>query len=136
MPLKVIIVVLLKQVFESSNVRGNLSEELKLAVVECFDIAFRNATTDVKGEFYVPESRALMGQIVFFCVNVIEKDTYRKLRYKWNRFGLVEFYNNRRTVFLLGYQPSIVYYHHCTLTIQPTFPMWSYVIKYQTRHML
>lgn len=80
MPLKVIIVVLLKQVFESSNVRGNLSEELKLAVVECFDIAFRNATTDVKGEFYVPESRALMGQIVFFCVNVIEKDTYRKLR--------------------------------------------------------
>lgn len=79
-PLKIIIVVLLKQVFESSNVKGNLSEELKLAVVECFAIAFRQSTTDVKGEFYVPESRALIGQIVYFCVNVIEKDSYRKLR--------------------------------------------------------
>lgn len=62
--------------------KGNLSEELKLAVVECFDVAFANSTTDVKSEFYVPESRALIGQIVFFCVNVIEKDTYRKLRYE------------------------------------------------------
>lgn len=79
-PLKIIIVVLLKQIFEDSNVKGNLSEELKLAVVECFGVAFRKSTTDVKGEFYVPDSRALIGQIVFFCVNVIEKDTYKKLR--------------------------------------------------------
>lgn len=71
---------LLKQIFEDSNVKGNLSEELKLAVVECFGVAFRKSTTDVKGEFYVPDSRALIGQIVFFCVNVIEKDTYKKLR--------------------------------------------------------
>lgn len=79
-PLNVIIVVLLKQVFESTNVKANLSEELKLAVVECFDVAFRNSTSDIKGEFYVPKSRVLIGQIVYFCVNVIEKDTYRKLR--------------------------------------------------------
>ncbi|XP_037027040.1 TELO2-interacting protein 1 homolog [Bradysia coprophila] len=79
-PLKIIVVVLLKQVFESSNVKANLSEELKLAVVECFDVAFENSTTDVRSELYVPESRALIGQIVYFCVSVIERDTYRKLR--------------------------------------------------------
>lgn len=79
-PLKIIIVVLLKQVFESSNVKTNLSEELKLSVTECFTVAFRKCTTDVRIEFYVPECRALIGQIVFFCVHLIEKDTYRKLR--------------------------------------------------------
>lgn len=72
--------VLLKQVFESSNLKENLSEELKLAVVECLDVAFRKSTTDVKAEFYVPESRALIGQIVYLSVTLIEKELYKKLR--------------------------------------------------------
>lgn len=65
---------------ESSTLKANLSEELKLAVVECFNVAFRKTTAEVKVEFYVHESKALIGQIVFVCVHLIEKEIYKTLR--------------------------------------------------------
>lgn len=80
--LKVITIILLEQVFDfkSSIMRSGLSEEYKLSIVECLTTALHNTSSDGLETFYA-KGNAVLPQMVFVTVNLIQMETYRKLRY-------------------------------------------------------
>lgn len=75
------LVVALKQVREcdKSCTRPNLSEEIKLAAVNCIIECFRRSTSDVLEQFYTKDSAVILGQILLTLVEFIEKEKYKKL---------------------------------------------------------
>ncbi|EDW42823.1 TELO2-interacting protein 1 homolog [Drosophila sechellia] len=79
--LRSILVVVLQQVRDSKTaaMRPNLSEEIKLAAVQCIFEALRRSTTDVVESFYVKETAMVIGQILIMLLEIIEQEKYRKL---------------------------------------------------------
>lgn len=75
-------VILLEQIFDAkeSNIRPGLSEEYKLNIVECLVTALLNTTSDGLYKFYAKDN-VLLAQMCFVSVNLIQLETYRKLRY-------------------------------------------------------
>ncbi|XP_017074744.2 TELO2-interacting protein 1 homolog [Drosophila eugracilis] len=79
--LRSILVVVLQQVREPKTavMRPNLSEEIKLAAIQCIFEALRRSTTDVIESFYVKETAMVVGQILIMLLEIIEQEKYRKL---------------------------------------------------------
>ncbi|XP_016975679.1 uncharacterized protein LOC108042068 [Drosophila rhopaloa] len=79
--LRSILVVVLQQVRDSKAavMRPNLSEEIKLAAIQCIFEALRRSTTDVLESFYVKETAMVIGQILIMLLDIIEQEKYRKL---------------------------------------------------------
>lgn len=82
MTLKTVLVIMLKEIYDvqTSSPKPNLSEEFKLSVIRCFEMAFRVAQTECIEEFYVEQNRIIAAQILNVCVDIIAKENYRKLR--------------------------------------------------------
>ncbi|XP_017117471.1 TELO2-interacting protein 1 homolog [Drosophila elegans] len=79
--LRSILVVVLQQVRDSKAavMRPNLSEEIKLAAIQCIFEALRRSTTDVVESFYTKETAMMIGQILIMLLEIIEQEKYRKL---------------------------------------------------------
>ncbi|XP_017057625.1 uncharacterized protein LOC108098931 [Drosophila ficusphila] len=79
--LRSILVVVLQQVRDSKAavMRPNLSEEIKLAAIQCIFEALRRSTTDVLESFYTKETAMVIGQILIMLLEIIEQEKYRKL---------------------------------------------------------
>ncbi|TMW49652.1 hypothetical protein DOY81_005256 [Sarcophaga bullata] len=79
--LRTMLVVILKQVrdCEKAVIKPNLSEEMKLAAVQCIAVCFQRTTSDVLEQFYTKESAVILGQILLTLVEFIEKEKYKKL---------------------------------------------------------
>lgn len=79
--LRTMLVVVLKQVREcdKATTKPNLSEELKLATVQCITECFRRSTSDVLEQFYTKDSAMILGQILLTLVEFVEKEKYKKL---------------------------------------------------------
>lgn len=81
--LKTILVILLKEIYveQSNGVKSGLSEELKLAIVNCVEAALRRSTYEVVEQFYAKDNLILIAQMLSVCVELIKTETYRQLRY-------------------------------------------------------
>lgn len=81
--LKTILVILLKEIYveQSNGVKSGLSEELKLAIVNCVEAALRRSTYEVVEHFYVKDNLILIAQMLSVCVELIKSETYRQLRF-------------------------------------------------------
>ncbi|KAM7364631.1 telo2 interacting protein 1 [Cochliomyia hominivorax] len=79
--LRTMLIVVLKQVREGDKActKPNLSEEIKLASVQCITECFRRSTSDVLEQFYTKESAMILGQILLTLVEFVEKEKYKKL---------------------------------------------------------
>lgn len=82
MPLKVVTSVLLKQIFDvnTTSLYPNLSEEIKISIIECIEMMLKNLSYDVITEFYTKENNILIARIIFITLHIIERETYKKLR--------------------------------------------------------
>lgn len=84
--LKTILVILLKEIYEEQSkskpscVKTGLSEELKLAIVNCVEVAMRRATYEVVEQFFTKENRIFIAEMLSVCVDLISKESYRQLR--------------------------------------------------------
>lgn len=81
-----ILVILLKSMgFGPANsvAQSDLSEELKLSIVTCFGAVLRKATPEVIKEFYTRDNLNLVAQILFLSEQIVAKEKYRPLRYKY-----------------------------------------------------
>lgn len=81
-PLKTVLIVLLKQIYDVNTglVISDLSEELKLNIVECVDLSTRRLMTNVLEEFYVDENAKLIAQICHVCVQLVQTEKSKKLK--------------------------------------------------------
>ncbi|XP_023292391.2 uncharacterized protein LOC111675781 [Lucilia cuprina] len=79
--LRTMLVVVLKQVREcdKATTKTNLSEEIKLASVQCIAECFRRSTSDVLEQFYTKDSAMILGQILLTLVEFVEREKYKKL---------------------------------------------------------
>lgn len=78
-----ILVILLKSLGfgpAHSVAQSDLSEELKLSIVNCFGTVFRKATPEVINEFYTRDNLNLVAQILFLSEQMVAKEKYRPLR--------------------------------------------------------
>lgn len=79
--LRSILVVVLKQLRDSkgTEMRPDLSEEIKLAAILCISDSLRRSTSDVLETFYTKETAVVIGQILLTLLDIIAKEKYRKL---------------------------------------------------------
>lgn len=63
------------------SIHSNLSEEFKLAVVDCIEITFRRTTPIVVGKFYTKDNLNILAQILSISENILAQETYKPLRY-------------------------------------------------------
>lgn len=79
--LRSILVVVLKQLRDSkgTEMRPDLSEEIKLAAILCISDSLRRSTSDVLETFYTKETAVVIGQILLTLLDIISKEKYRKL---------------------------------------------------------
>lgn len=73
---------ILKQIFDfpSNTYDSTLSEELRIAAFECFEIASRQVDYDVVEAFMIEDNKVLLSQCIFVCKEAITKDKYLRLR--------------------------------------------------------
>ncbi|CAO1436342.1 unnamed protein product [Diamesa hyperborea] len=81
-PYKLLLIIILKQILISSTKTYNpdLSEELKIAILECFEVASKQLDFDVIEKVIVKENQPLLAQCIFLCVEMISKEKYQKIR--------------------------------------------------------
>lgn len=83
MSMQTMLVILLKMIGVSPaymSIQPNLSEELKLAIVNCFDVTFRKATKQVIQEFFTKDNLNILAQVLSVNENIVSKESYRALR--------------------------------------------------------
>lgn len=80
--LKTLLVILFQQIYDirRSIIFPDLSEELKLSVIQCISIAVQRAESNVLEEIYIKHNSNLISTICIICVQLIENETYKKLR--------------------------------------------------------
>lgn len=76
------LVILLKQTGFGAEMpkQIDLSEELKLSIMNCIEMIFRRTTEDVIKEFYQIANLNLIAQVLSICELVAAKETHRPLR--------------------------------------------------------
>lgn len=81
-PLKVLSVVVLKQVFDHVQfaMKPNLSEELKLSAMRCFACMFEALGDELMVDVYQRENSGLMAQVIYVSVLMIDGEVYKALR--------------------------------------------------------
>lgn len=74
--------IVIKQIFdfESNSYRANLSEELKISLFECIEIASRMLDCDAVEAFMVEKNKIILSQCIFVCKEAIAKEKYSKIR--------------------------------------------------------
>lgn len=80
---KVLVVVVLKQIFDPARMcmLPDVSEELKLAAIQCLEQLFRALSFEARTEFYTdPSSRVQLAQVVYMALHLVEHDRYRQIR--------------------------------------------------------
>lgn len=77
------LVILLKEIYEEqfNIIKSGLSEELKLTILNCFEVALRRSTYEVVEQFYTEDNLILVAQMLSVCVHMINKENYRQLRF-------------------------------------------------------
>lgn len=87
--------VILKQIFDfpSNTYNAGLSEELKVAIFNCLEIASRNLDCDVVEEFMIEDNKILLGQCIFVCKEAITKEKYSKIRWSFFKFLFEKVFN-------------------------------------------
>lgn len=84
MAYKTLLVVLLKLINDpdsaEKSIRENLSEDLKLSVMECLEYASKSLETTIVEQVFQKKNVPLLAQCIFICVELISKEKYRKLR--------------------------------------------------------
>lgn len=80
--IKTILVISLKQVydFESGHINESSSEDLKLAMISVLSSTLRRSSYDTLESFYTKENAGFIGKIAVACVELIDKERYKKLR--------------------------------------------------------
>ena len=81
-PYKTLLIIILKQIFNTSTktYNPNLSEELKIAILECFELSSKQLDFDVIEKVIVKENQPLIAQCIFLCVEMISQEKYLKIR--------------------------------------------------------
>lgn len=81
-PLRVLSVVVLKQIFDPAQfcMKPDLCEELKLSAIRCFEFMFQALGDDLMLDVYQRDNSGLMAQIIYVAVLMIEKEVFRTLR--------------------------------------------------------
>lgn len=84
MPYKTLLVTSLGQVydFNTNSCINNISEELKLAVLECFNLSSKNLDVEVVEVFMVEDNKILISQCTVVCLHMIKEEVYIKIRIK------------------------------------------------------
>lgn len=83
MSMQTMLVILLKMIGVSPaymSIQPNLSEELKLAIVNWFDVTFRKATKQTIQEFFTKDNLNILAQVLSVNENIVSKESYRALR--------------------------------------------------------
>lgn len=82
LPYRLILTIVLQEIFDSSSntYKLHLSEELKIAVLECFEISSRQVDCDAVEEFMVEDNKILLSQCIFVCKEAIAKEKYIRIR--------------------------------------------------------
>lgn len=84
MPMCTMLTILLKQIGVSPTymaIQPNLSEELKLNIINCFEMIFRQALPEVVIKFYNRENLNLLAQVLSISEYILANETYKLLRY-------------------------------------------------------
>lgn len=79
---RLILKIILKQIFDfsSSSYKSGLSEELKIAIFDCIEVASRQLDYDVVEVFMVEDNKILLSQWIYVCKEAISKEKYLKIR--------------------------------------------------------
>jgi len=74
--------IVLRQIFDftTNSCIQNQSEELKIASMECFEVASTQLDSEVVELFMVSESRVLLAQCITASLQMISNEKYTKLR--------------------------------------------------------
>lgn len=64
----------------NATIQSNLSEELKISIINCFDVVFGRAASDIIEEFYTKENLNIIARIISTCVDIVSKENSRSLR--------------------------------------------------------
>lgn len=82
LPYKTLLMIVIKQIFdfETNSYRANLSEELKISLFECIEIASRHLDSDAIEAFMVEKNKIILSQCIFVCKEAIAKEKYSKIR--------------------------------------------------------
>lgn len=82
LPYRAVLKIVLRQIFDFStnSYNSTLSEELKIAVFECFAVASTQLDPDAAEAFMVDDNKILLSQCIFVCKEVVVKEKYSKLR--------------------------------------------------------
>ncbi|KAG5673686.1 hypothetical protein PVAND_003711 [Polypedilum vanderplanki] len=84
LPYRTILCIITQQIYDRTKNAYliELSEELKMAIFDCLEIASRNLDFDVIDSFMVKENQIIIGQCLFVCKEAIMNETYMKIRIK------------------------------------------------------
>lgn len=84
--LRTMVAVFHKQIWNLKSVdwHPNVSEELKIAAIECINLCFQRSTSELLLQYYTSECRGILGHLLLSLVDVIEKDKYKQLWYVFN----------------------------------------------------
>lgn len=76
------VTVLLREIYdiEKTVVYTYVSEELKLAVIQCIETIFRRSSADTLCDLYTTANSHLLSQVCFVCVHMIGVESYKKLK--------------------------------------------------------
>lgn len=78
-----ILVILLKNIAVAPafmTIHSNLSEELKLAIINCIEVTFRRVAPIVISKFYTKENLNILAQILSISEQILDKENYKPLR--------------------------------------------------------
>lgn len=78
-----ILVILLKNIAVGPafmTIHSNLSEELKLAIINCIEVTFRRVAPIVISKFYTKENLNILAQILSISEQILDKENYKPLR--------------------------------------------------------
>lgn len=79
---KTLLIIILRQIFEPQTRSYNktLSEEMKIAILECFELSSRQLEYEVVEQFMKEENKLLLGHCLFVCILMIKHETFTKIR--------------------------------------------------------
>lgn len=78
-----ILVILLKHIAAGPSfmsLHSNLSEEFKLAIINCIECTFHRTTSIVIGKFYTKENLNILAQILSISEHILANENYKPLR--------------------------------------------------------
>ncbi|CAO1427008.1 unnamed protein product [Diamesa serratosioi] len=79
---KLLLIIITKQILITSTKTydPNLSEEFKIAILECFEMSSKQLDSEVIEKVIVKENQPLLAQCIFLCVEMLSREKYQKIR--------------------------------------------------------